>query len=68
MGRKVDVDDLLTSDEVAEIVGLSHRESVMTYMRRYDDFPRPVVDRPGRRVRLWLRQEVERWSRGRRRD
>ena len=62
MGRTVDVDDLLTSEEVAGLLGLSHRESVMTYLRRYPDFPRPVVERPGRRINLWLRQDIKAWA------
>ncbi|MDG2112210.1 MAG: hypothetical protein P8N02_06315 [Actinomycetota bacterium] len=66
MGRKVDVDDLLTTAEVAELLGLSHYNSVTTYMRRYDHFPRPVVERTSGRVRLWLRPEVEEWMQDRR--
>ena len=65
MGRRVDVDDLLTSAEVASLVGLSHRESVMTYLRRYPEFPQPIIDKTGGRVRLWLRQDVEDWARAR---
>ena len=64
MGRRVDVDDLLTSEEVAALIGVSHRQTVNTYLRRYPDFPQPVVERVGGRVRLWLRPDVERWARG----
>jgi glutathione-regulated potassium-efflux system ancillary protein KefG len=59
----VNTDDLVDSQDVAEILGLSHRNSVSTYLRRYADMPRPVVERGGGRTRLWLRQDVERWSR-----
>jgi predicted DNA-binding transcriptional regulator AlpA len=65
MGRRVDVDDLLTASQVATIIGLSHANSVTTYLRRYGDFPRPILDRSGGRVRLWLRQEIEDWVRSR---
>jgi glutathione-regulated potassium-efflux system ancillary protein KefG len=52
--------DLIDSAQVAAILGLSHRNSVTTYVRRYPDFPRPVVT--SGRVRLWLRRDVEDWS------
>jgi len=58
----VDVEDLVSASEVAKILGLTHYNSVTTYLRRYDDFPRPVVDKSGGRIRLWMRQEVERWA------
>lgn len=58
----VNTDDLVDSQDVAEILGLSHRNSVSTYLRRYADMPRPVVERGGGRTRLWLRQDVERWA------
>lgn len=43
------------------MLGLSHATSVTTYLRRYADFPKPVVDVSSSRVRLWNRHEVERW-------
>jgi glutathione-regulated potassium-efflux system ancillary protein KefG len=58
----VDTDDLIDSQEVADLLGLSHRNSVSTYLRRYDDFPRPVVERGGGRTRLWLRSDMVDWS------
>jgi glutathione-regulated potassium-efflux system ancillary protein KefG len=57
----VDTDDLIDSQEVADLLGLSHRNSVSTYLRRYDDFPRPVVERGGGRTRLWLRTDIVTW-------
>lgn len=62
MGRKLDVDDLIDTQEVAAILGLSHRNTVSEYQTRYDDMPRPVVDRRGGRLKLWLRPEVEHWA------
>jgi len=65
MSPEVDTEDLIDSQEVAEILGLSHRNSVTTYLRRYPDFPQPIVERGGGRTRLWLRQEIRSWKRGR---
>ena len=60
MGRKVDVDDLIDTQSVAEILGLAHRNTVSEYQARYDDMPRPVVDLGNGRSKLWLRPQVER--------
>lgn len=62
MAPRVDTDDLIDAYEVAEILGLSHRNSVSLYQRRYGDMPRPVVERGGGRTKLWLRSELERWA------
>jgi glutathione-regulated potassium-efflux system ancillary protein KefG len=62
MSPRVDTEDLIDSQEVAEILGLSHRNSVSTYLRRYDDFPRPIVERGGGRTRLWLRTTIVSWA------
>lgn len=64
----VNTDDLISAVEVARIVGLAHYNSVSTYLRRYDDFPRPVVDLSESRIRLWLRQDIEQWVVARRRS
>jgi glutathione-regulated potassium-efflux system ancillary protein KefG len=61
MGRKVDVDDLIDTQGVAQILELAHRNTVSEYQAKYDDMPRPVVDLGRGRSRLWLRQEIERW-------
>ena len=65
MVPQVDTDNLIDAQEVAEILGLSQRNSVSLYQRRYPDMPRPVVERGGGRTKLWLRPEVERWARER---
>ncbi|MGH3426365.1 MAG: helix-turn-helix transcriptional regulator [Mycobacteriales bacterium] len=65
MGTKVDSDDLVSAAEVAAILRLSHPSSVTTYLRRYPDFPNPVVELSASRVRLWRRQDIQRWHRGR---
>ena len=66
MGRRVDVDDLIDSHAVAEILGLAQFNSVSGYQRRYPDMPRPVVDMGSGRCKLWLRSEIETWARKRR--
>ncbi len=60
MGKKVDVDDLIDAVEVARLVGFKSSTAVSVYLSR-GVFPEPVVDRGANRVRLWLRQDVERW-------
>ncbi|MEI2700149.1 MAG: hypothetical protein V9E94_18115 [Microthrixaceae bacterium] len=62
MARMVDPDDLIGAAEVQAILRLSHPSSVTTYLKRYPDFPRPVVDRSDSRVRLWQRQDILRWQ------
>lgn len=62
MGLKVDTSELVSAAEVAELLGLAQHNSVTTYLRRYDDFPRPVVDKSGGHIRLWLRPDIESWS------
>jgi glutathione-regulated potassium-efflux system ancillary protein KefG len=61
MARMIDPDDLVDAQGVADILELSHRNSVSLYQRRYADMPRPVVDLGGGRVKLWLRSDVSRW-------
>jgi predicted DNA-binding transcriptional regulator AlpA len=61
MGRRVDVDKLIDTQDVARLLGLSHRNTVSEYQAKYDDMPRPVIDLGRGRTKLWLRPEVERW-------
>lgn len=65
MSPRVRTEDLIDAQDVAEILGLSHRESVTTYLHRYNDMPRPVVELKKSKTRLWLRPEIERWARRR---
>lgn len=62
MGPKIDVDDLLDSDAVAELLGLASRRTVSVYRRRYPDFPSPVVQSDRGRCMLWNRADIERWK------
>jgi hypothetical protein len=62
MPPEVSTEDLVGAVEVAELLGLSHASSVSTYLKRYPDFPAPVVELPKSRVRLWLRQDILGWA------
>lgn len=57
----VDTVDLLNAAEVADVLGLAHRQAIATYRSRYDDFPEPVIAK-GTCV-LWHRPDVEAWAR-----
>ena len=63
MSRRIDPDDLVDARGIADLLDLSHPNSVSTYQRRYDDMPRPVVDMGQGRCKLWLRSEVAAWAR-----
>jgi predicted DNA-binding transcriptional regulator AlpA len=60
--RSVALDDLLDAHGVAEVLGLSHYNTVSVYQHRYEDMPRPVLDLGKGRIKLWLRPEVEKWK------
>lgn len=62
MTRRVAVDELIDARDVAQILGLAHRNTVSEYQARYQDMPRPVVDLGRGRPRLWVRPEIERWA------
>jgi predicted DNA-binding transcriptional regulator AlpA len=57
---KVDTEDLTDPAGVARIIGLENVNGVSVYRKRYEDFPRPVVERG--RCLLWRRADVERWA------
>jgi len=58
----VNTEDLVDAQGVAEVLGLSHRNTVFQYQRKYTDMPRPVIDLGDGRVKLWLRPQIERWA------
>jgi predicted DNA-binding transcriptional regulator AlpA len=62
MSPKVETDDLLDAQGVADALGLSHRNTVFQYLRKYEDMPRPAIDLGEGRVKLWLRPQIERWA------
>jgi predicted DNA-binding transcriptional regulator AlpA len=61
----IDPEDLLDAGEVAALLGLSRRQAVSTYRRRYPTFPAPVVDKNSGKCVLWLRSDIEEWRRRR---
>ena len=60
MGKKVDVNDLVGSAEIADRLGLSHSQSVHTLRRRYPDFPEPVAVLT--RTHVWSWPDVAAWA------
>jgi predicted DNA-binding transcriptional regulator AlpA len=58
----VDTADLIDARGVAELLGLSHPNSVSTYQHRYPDMPRPVIDLGAGRCKLWLAAEIDDWD------
>jgi hypothetical protein len=61
MPRRVFLDDLIDAHDVAQIIGLAHRNTVSQYQRRYPDMPRPVLNLGPGRPSLWLRPQIEGW-------
>lgn len=57
----VNTNDLIDAQVVAALLNLTHANSVSTYLRRYPDMPRPILDLGVGRPRLWLRSQVTRW-------
>ena len=58
----VNTEDLCDAHEAAELLGLSHPNSVFGYLRRYADLPRPVIELGRRRPALWLRPDLLAWA------
>jgi predicted DNA-binding transcriptional regulator AlpA len=58
----VDPSDLVDARTVAELLGLSHPNSVSTYQHRYPGMPRPIIDLGSGRCKLWLKSEIEVWA------
>ena len=62
VGQRVDIDDLIDANGVAELLGLAHRNTVSVYQHRYPDMPRPVLNLGNGRVKVWLKPDVEHWA------
>jgi glutathione-regulated potassium-efflux system ancillary protein KefG len=58
----VAIEDLIDAHGVAEVLDLSHYNTVSVYQRRYPDMPRPAVDLGKGRIKLWLKPDVEQWA------
>jgi hypothetical protein len=61
VGRKVDVDQLVGTAEIAQRLGVKRFQVVHDWRRRHADFPAPV--RTLSHFHLWLWPEVEAWAR-----
>jgi len=61
MGTRIDTDDVIDAQGIADLLGLAQRNTVSLYQRRYPDMPRPVISLGQGRCKLWLRSQIERW-------
>lgn len=62
MTTQQDTSEKLDTGQIAAFLRVS-RPHVTDRLTKKPGFPRPVVDR-SRKLRLWLRSEVEAWARG----
>lgn len=60
MGRKVDVDSLVGSADIARRLGVKRPQVVHDWLRRYADFPEPVARVS--QVRIWYWPDIEVWA------
>ena len=60
MARKVDVDDLVSAQEIADRFGLAHEHAVSNWARRHADFPVPI--KKLQRVRIWHWPDIVVWA------
>lgn len=63
MSPDVRTEDLIDAQGIADLLGLSHRNTVSVYQKRYPQMPRPVLDMGRGRPMLWLRPEILDWAR-----
>ena len=61
MGRKVNVDDLVGSAEIARRLGVKRHNLVSDWVRRYPDFPKPVTIVGTTKVWDWA--AIQDWAR-----
>jgi predicted DNA-binding transcriptional regulator AlpA len=59
--RRLPASDLVGTQEIADRLGVSHRETVHAWIRRHADFPAPF-GRVGN-VSIWSWSDVEAWAR-----
>jgi predicted DNA-binding transcriptional regulator AlpA len=60
VARLIDPADLVGAAEIATRLGLSHVQNVHAWRRRYEDFPKPVVELT--MGLIWRWSEVEAWA------
>ncbi|MBF6557022.1 MAG: DNA-binding protein [Acidimicrobiales bacterium] len=61
MGRRIDVDDLVGAEQVAERLKLKKASLVHDWIRRDIGFPEPAAKLGS--IRVWAWPEVEKWAR-----
>lgn len=61
MGRKIDVDQLVGTYEIAKRLGLRSQNVVHDWRRRHADFPEPVARLRGSLIWSW--PDVRAWAR-----
>ena len=64
MGRKLDVDHLVGSNEIAKRLGFRHPQLVHHYKNHDPTFPEPVLalGRDRASTHIWYWPDVERWA------
>ena len=67
MPRKVNVDNLVGAQEIADLLGVARPQVIHEWRRRHPDFPAPVAQLGGAGKRsafhVWNWPDVERWAR-----
>jgi hypothetical protein len=61
MGRRIDVDQLVGTTDIAERLGVASAQVVREWRRRHTDFPAPVAQ-VGTTL-IWAWPEIEAWAR-----
>jgi hypothetical protein len=61
VGRRIDVDQLVGTAEIAKRLGVKRPQVVHDWRKRHEDFPAPVARLS--QVWIWNWPEVERWAR-----
>ncbi|HVF74596.1 MAG TPA: hypothetical protein VM938_06065 [Acidimicrobiales bacterium] len=61
MGRKVDADDIVGTQEIADRLAVARSAVIHDWLRRYPDFPKPIAF-VGRQ-RLWNWPDIAAWAR-----
>jgi hypothetical protein len=61
MGRRVDVEQLVGTHEIAARLNLADPRVVHSWRRRYPDFPQPVASL--KTALVWSWRDIEAWAR-----
>ncbi|MFL5322478.1 MAG: hypothetical protein ACJ790_22655 [Myxococcaceae bacterium] len=65
MSPWVHTKDLIDAHGLRKLLRLTHVNSVHTYLRRYKDMPRPVLNLGAGRPSLWLKPAITKWMKAR---